>query len=122
VTPISVPKRWRAAFSARAGAELALGPVTLRGGGLVESSAVPDETLQVDFPNVARAAGTLGATVRFRALSGTLGWAHYFETQRTVTTSTVTRTDPYDAPAFTIGNGEHHCSLDVLAFQLAASL
>jgi hypothetical protein len=39
-----------------------------------------------------------------------------------VTTSTVTRTDPYDAPAFTIGNGDHRSSLDVLAFQLAASL
>ncbi len=39
-----------------------------------------------------------------------------------VTTSRVTRTDPYDAPPFVIGNGTSAASLDVIAFQVAASL
>lgn len=122
VGPIAIPRRWHAAFSVRAGGEYTLGPATLRAGALVEQSAIPDETLQIDFVNVQRAAATLGATLRHRGLAVTAGWAHFFPVQRTVTTSTVTRTDPYDAPAFVIGNGTYSTSLDVVALQLAASL
>ena len=123
VPPISIPKRWHAAFSVRGGAEYTPLPwLTVRGGGLFESSAIPDQTLQIDFVNLQRAAATLGATVRYRAFSATAGFAHYFPASRTVTTSQVTRTDPYDAPPFNIGNGSYAAALDIVAFQLAASL
>lgn len=123
VGPIAIPKRWHAAFSARGGAEYgALDWLTLRAGALFEQGAIPDETLQIDFVNLTRAAATLGATVRFRGLAGSVGYAHFFPAARTVTTSQVKRTDPYEAPAFIIGNGDYRAALDVVAFQVAATL
>ncbi len=123
VPPISIPKRWHAAFSVRGGGEYTpLQWLTVRAGALFETSAIPDETLQIDFVNLQRAAATLGATARWHGLAATVGFAHFFPTSRTVTTSQVKRTDPYDAPPFIIGNGAYAASLDVLAFQLAATL
>ena len=123
VGPISVPRNWHAAFSGRLGGEYELYTwLKVRAGALYESSAIPDETLQVDFASLPRLAATAGATARWRSLSFTAGFAHFFPQSRTVTTSQVTRIDPYPAPAFTIGNGQYDTSLDVLALQLAASL
>jgi long-subunit fatty acid transport protein len=123
VGPIEIPRRWRAAWSGRLGVEVqACGWLTLRGGGIYETSAIPDETLQLDFVSFSRFAPTLGATARWRFLSATLGYAHYFKQSRTVTSSQAMRIDPYPAPGFPVGNGDYSTSLDVLALQIAASL
>jgi long-subunit fatty acid transport protein len=123
VGPIEIPRKWKAAWSARAGAEFELLPwLTLRAGGLYETSAIPPETLQLDFVALSRFGATLGATARWRFLSGTVGYAHYFNQKSTVTGSQVMRIDPYPAPDFPVGNGDYSTSLDLLAFQLAATL
>ena len=123
VGPITIPRRWQAAWTGRLGGEYELYSwLKIRAGGLYESSAIPDETLQIDFASLSRLAATAGATARWRALSLTAGYAHFFSQDRTVTASQVTRIDPYPAPAFTIGNGQYTTSIDVLAVQLAATL
>jgi Outer membrane protein transport protein (OMPP1/FadL/TodX) len=123
VGPISVPRNWHAAFSGRLGGEYELYSwLKLRAGALYESTAIPDETLQIDFAGLSRLAATAGATARWRSLSFTAGYAHYFQQSRTVTTSQVNRIDPYPAPAFVAGNGQYDTSLDVLALQVAATL
>ena len=129
IAPIHLLKRYHGSFSFRLGGEWELPArwlpeglaVRLRAGGLYEQSAIPDETLQVDFPNLDRAAATLGATLRYRALSVTLGYAHFFSSSRTVTTSAVARINPLGTVPFTIGNGTYQSSLDSLAAQVAYS-
>ena len=117
------PRDWHAAWTGRLGAEYELyNSYTLRAGILYETSAIPEETLQIDFASMSRLAGTLGATARWRSFSLTAAWAHYFEQNREVTNSRVTRINPYPAPAFVIGNGRYSSSLDILAIQLAAAL
>lgn len=127
VDPIHLDKRFRGAFSVRLGGEVdvpaawlpaALG-LRLRAGALYETSAIPDETLQIDFPNGARAAGTVGATLRVSELEATVAYAHFFETTAAVSQSVATRINPYPAPAFIIGNGRTTSSLDALALQVA---
>ncbi|MGZ6141721.1 MAG: OmpP1/FadL family transporter [Myxococcales bacterium] len=123
VSPIAVPRRWHAAWTGRLGGEYEIdGWLKVRAGALYETSAIPDETLQIDFASLPRLAATAGLTARWRALSLTAAYAHFFAQDRSVTTSQVTRIDPYPAPAFTIGNGEYATSLDVLSVQLAATL
>jgi long-chain fatty acid transport protein len=128
VAPIHLAKHFHAAWSFRAGGEVDLpdaivpsliSAIRFRLGALYETSAIPDETLQVDFPNTDRIGGTLGLTARIQQVSITLGYAHYFSSTRTVTDSIVTRVDPYPAPPFVIGNGSYQGSLDVFAAQAA---
>jgi len=126
VQPIPLFKNFRGAFSVRLGGEYdlaewlpaALG-VRLRAGGLYETSAIPDDTLQLDFPNVARGALTTGASVRWRGLDVAVAYAHFFQSDTTVTGSKAVRVDPYPAPTFVIGNGRTQSSLDTVAVQVA---
>jgi long-subunit fatty acid transport protein len=129
IAPIHLLKHYHGAFSFRLGGEWELPArwlpenlaLRLRAGALYEQSAIPDDTLQVDFPNLDRAAATLGATARYRALSLTLGYAHFFSSSRTVTNSAVARINPLGTVPFLIGNGTYQSSLDALAGQLAYS-
>lgn len=123
VQPIVVPRSWHAAFSGRLGGEYAaFSFLTLRLGALYESSAIPDQTLQVDFVSPARFAATAGVTARCGAASLTAGYAHSFAASRDVTGSRADRIDPFPAPAFPVGNGVYQASLDVLAVQLSIAL
>jgi long-subunit fatty acid transport protein len=123
VGPIQVPRRWKAAFSGRLGAEIELSRwLTLRAGALYESSAIPDQALQIDFVSLSRLAATLGATARWKALSFTAGYAHFFPQERTVSDSQVARINAYPDTPLIVGNGRYQTSLDLLAIQLAASL
>jgi long-subunit fatty acid transport protein len=123
VGPIEVPRNWRAAWSGRLGGEVqACTWATVRAGALYETSAIPDETFQIDFASPARLALTAGVTARLGKFALTAGYAHFFQQTRTVTNSQVNRVDPYPAPAFAIGDGTYSTSLDVLAVQLSASL
>ncbi len=127
VAPIHIPRHYRGSFSFRLGGERELPSswlpssfsLRLRAGALYETSAIPDETLQADFPNLSRGAGTLGATVRYRALAVTVGYAHFFESSRTVTSSIVARINPLGSRPFIVGNGQYQSSLDALALQAA---
>ncbi|MCA1829652.1 MAG: outer membrane protein transport protein, partial [Myxococcales bacterium] len=123
VGPIAIPRRWHAAWTGRLGAEYEISSeLKIRAGALYEKRAIPDETLQIDFASLDRLGATAGVTWRWRALEVTAGLAHFFSSSRTVTSSQVTRIDPYPAPSFTIGNGEYASSLDALAVQLAVTL
>ena len=119
VGPISLPRDWHASWTGRIGGEYVFFDwLTARAGALYESSAIPDETLQIDFASLSRFAGTLGASVRWGSLSLTASWAHYFPQDATVADSKAIRVDPYPSPAFVIGNGRYSTSLDVVAFQI----
>ena len=123
VAPITVPRKWRAAWTARLGGDYRLFTwMTIRAGALSETGAIPDETLQIDFASLPRFAATAGVTARWRSLEATLGYAHFFAASRTVTTSQVERIDPYPAPTFIVGNGDYSTSIDVLALQLSLQL
>ena len=125
VSPIQVPRRWHAAFTARAGGEFrlpgSLGPL-LRLGALYETSAIPDETLQVDFVSLPRLAATAGLSADLGAVSLTAGYAHFFAQGRDVTGSEAVRVNPYPDQPFVIGNGRYQTSLDVFALQLVVNL
>jgi long-subunit fatty acid transport protein len=123
VQPITIPRKWRAAWTGRLGADYqALAWLKVRAGALYETGAIPDETLQIDFASLPRFGATAGATVRWRSLDATLGYAHLFRSDRTVTTSQVERIDPYPDAPFIVGNGGYSTSIDVLALQLSMSL
>ena len=46
---------------------------------------------------------------------------HFFQQERSVTSSVVMRIDPFPAPADVIGNGRYTSSLDVIAVQFSAA-
>jgi len=92
--------------------------VTLRAGAIYESSAIPDSSLQVDFVDGPRFAGTLGFTVETHGVALTFAYAHYFQSERDITTSDAARIDPYPAPPFIVGNGTYQTSLDAFAAEL----
>jgi long-subunit fatty acid transport protein len=125
VDPIVLKKDFHGAFSGRVGGEARLPGawnsalrLVLRAGVLAETSAIPDETLQVDFVDGPRVAVTCGASLHAGPVELTVGVAHYLTSTRTITSSVVSRTNPYPgAPPYLIGNGVYTTSLDSLAFQ-----
>jgi len=129
VAPIVLHKDFHAAYTARLGGEYRLfdrggmmlpggTEVTLRAGAIYESSAIPDSSLQVDFVDGPRFAGTLGFTVETHGVALTFAYAHYFQSERDITTSDAARIDPYPAPPFIVGNGTYQTSLDAFAAEL----
>jgi long-chain fatty acid transport protein len=125
VAPIDLRKNYRGAFTGRLGGEYALAntlpgdlALSFRLGAIYETSAIPDETLQVDFVDGPRFAGTLGFTLSSHGVALTAGYAHYFQSTRDVSTSTTARVDPLGGPTFIIGNGHYETSLDALALEL----
>ena len=125
--PIQLTKKFHGSFSFRFGGEWSLPQgwfpqgfgIVSRIGGIYEGSAIPDQALQVDFPNMARAALTLGATLRVGPVGFTLGFAHYFQVDKVVTDSEALRPNPFpSATPFVVGNGNYSSSLDLLALQL----
>jgi hypothetical protein len=125
VDPIVLKKDFHGAFSARLGGEARLpgawnegARLVLRAGLLGETSAIPDETLQVDFVDGPRLALTAGASVHAGPVELSVGYAHYLTSTRTVTTSAVNRVNPYPSAAgYKLGNGVYSTRLDSLAFQ-----
>jgi long-subunit fatty acid transport protein len=125
VAPIVLLKNFHGAFSGRFGGEFNLPKLlpgtslVLRAGAIYETSAIPDQSLQVDFVDGPRLAGTLGFSVRRGELELTLGYAHYFQSVRDVTESSAVRVNPFPGgPQFVIGNGVYTTSLDSLGLQL----
>ncbi len=129
VAPIFLHKDFHGAFTARVGGEWRLfdkgdqllpggTEIALRLGGIYESSAIPDSSLQVDFVDGPRFAATAGLSVTTHDVSLTFAYAHYFQSERDVTTSAATRVDPYPAPPFIVGNGTYVTSLDAIAIDL----
>lgn len=125
VAPIVLKKDFHGAFSGRVGGEARLPgawngglALVLRAGVLGETSAIPDSTLQVDFVDGPRLAVTAGASLHAGPVELTVGTAHYLTSTRTITTSAVSRTNPYPgAPSYLVGNGVYTTSLDSLAVQ-----
>src|SRR5262249_30855963 len=123
VQPITIPRKWHAAWTGRLGAaSQALGWLKVRAGALYEPGAIPDETLQIDFASLPRFAATAGATARWRSFEATFAWAHIFRSDRKVTTSQVERINPYPDAPFIVGNGDYSTAIDVLALQLSLGL
>ncbi len=126
VAPIVLAKDFHAAYTARLGGEWLLPTdlpggieLTLRAGGVYESSAIPDATLGVDFVDGPRFAGTLGFTVASHGFALTLAYEHYFQSSRDVTDSISTRVNAIPAPPFIVGNGQYQTSLDAVAINLS---
>jgi long-subunit fatty acid transport protein len=117
------------AWSVRVGGEHELVPawLTVRGGYLHETSAVPLASTSVDFPNWERDVVTVGASVAIprTPLTFDVAYAHHFLPTRTVTASGISQvvtpclvpgcTDP--APTV-VGNGAYSAALDVLSASL----
>jgi len=132
--PIIFPKDFENAVSLRVGGdyELVPGLLTVRGGYLHETSAIPISSTNVDFGNWDRDMVAVGASfsIPHRALPRLLialdaAYAHHFVGTRTVTNSTATQVITpclfpgcVDPQAPVIGNGTYSASLDALAIGL----
>jgi long-chain fatty acid transport protein len=126
---IVFPKSFDDAVSVRMGGEheLVPGRLTVRAGYLHETSAVPDASTSVDFPNWERDVVAVGASFAIPRAPVALdvAYAHHFLPTRTVTASRIAQvvtpclvpgcTDPTPA---VVGNGTYEASLDVLAVSL----
>jgi long-subunit fatty acid transport protein len=125
-------KDFQDSASLRVGADYVLlpGRLTVRGGYLYETSAIPSRSVSVDFGNWQRHALSAGASVTLvSGLAIDLAYAHHFMPTQTVTSSQVVQvvtpcvtpgcTEP---PPTVVGNGVYDGSLDVLSFSLRVSL
>lgn len=132
---IVFPKDFETSVSVRVGGEYALIParLTVRGGYLHETSAIPLSSTNVDFGNWDRDMVAVGASFTFPLqgvpLTVDVAYAHHFLSTRTVTSSTATQVvTPCLLPGCTdtqptvVGNGTYSGALDVLALSLRLAL
>jgi len=96
VANLVIPKNWKDSFSLRLGGRFELGkllgkelPLTLRAGYVHETSAIPSNTLALDFITGARDQITLGASYDFGPITVSLAASRLFQATRTVTESLV---------------------------------
>jgi long-chain fatty acid transport protein len=93
VQDLVLPKNWRNTYALRLGSDYnvlddAWGDpldVTVRAGGFFETAAVPNATTHLDFPSFLRGAISAGFTLGGRGVYGSVGYAHIFQEDRTVT-------------------------------------
>jgi long-subunit fatty acid transport protein len=131
---IVFPKNFGNAVSIRLGGEYALlpGQLTLRGGYLFETSAIPIESTNVDFGNWVRHMLAIGASYKIPRSPVTvdLAYAHHFIPSRTVTNSTAQQivapcvlVQGCQEPAgIIVGNGTYDASLDVISLSVRLAL
>ena len=115
-------------ISGRVGADYALLPerLTVRGGYLHETTAVPQAYQSVDFGNWARDAVSLGASVQIFGAWLDLAYAHHFVQTTTVTNSQVVQQVSPPMPsgfppasvASVVGNGTYSASMDIFSLSL----
>lgn len=128
VPDIIFPKHFQDAYSLRVGGDwTALADrLQLRGGWLIETSAVPLGYVGVEFPNWGRQVASVGASLRLFGAWLDVAYAHHFVDTQVVTASQVqqqvTPAMPKSglpaAEPSTIGNGTYEAALDVLSLSL----
>jgi long-subunit fatty acid transport protein len=130
---IVFPKNFGDAVSIRLGGEYALlpGQLTVRGGYLFETSAIPIESTNVDFGNWVRHMLAVGASYSIprSPVAVDVAYAHHFLPSRTVTNSTAQQiVTPclfpgcVDPQPLTVGNGTYNASLDVISLSVRLAL
>lgn len=132
VPDIVFPKNFKDAYSIRAGLEwTALAErLQVRGGWLLETSAVPTEYVGVEFPNWGRQVASIGASLQLYGAWLDLAYAHHFiDTQEVtgsksmqVVTPALPKTFLPAAEASTIGNGTYKAALDIVSLSLRVPL
>jgi long-subunit fatty acid transport protein len=130
---IVFPKNYGTSVSLRLGGEYVLlpGMVTVRGGYLFESSAIPIESTNVDFGNWTRHMLAVGGsyTIPRSPVTIDVAYAHHFVLSRTVTNSNVTQiVTPCltpgcaDPPPTVVGNGTYEASLNTVSLSVRVVL
>lgn len=133
VPDIIFPKNFKDAYSVRAGLEwTALADrLQVRGGWLMETSAVPKEYVGVEFPNWGRQVASIGASVQMFGAWLDLAYAHHFvDTQEVTDSKVIQQVTPAltkisfmpPAEASTIGNGTYKAALDIVSLSLRVPL
>lgn len=120
---------WEDAWAIRLGGEYTfpLGRLALtpRLGAFYESSAIPDDRLDVSFPNWERYAATAGVSATYGRWALAVAYAHLFQPDKEVRNSTYLANIAPDLPAGSapvIGNGNYRGAYDVLSVGLRAAL
>ncbi len=132
VPDIIFPKHFKDAYSIRAGMEwTALAErLQVRGGWLLETSAVPEAYVGVEFPNWGRQVASIGASLQLFGAWLDLAYAHHFVDTQEVTgslskqqvTPPLPKTFLPAAEASTIGNGTYQASMDIVSLSLRVPL
>lgn len=119
---IALPKNFKDAMSVRAGADFEAWPerVTLRTGYMYETSAIPKNYVNVDFPNWGRHVVTAGFSVQMFGAYLDVAYAHHFIPTQHVSNSQVTQVvSPIGPPpSSVVGNGTYKASLDMYSLSL----
>lgn len=128
VEDIVIPKNWSDTFSLRFGlwtdlAKLGTGvPLTIRAGYIYEESAIPNSTLNLDFPAWQRNQGTFGLTYDLGFLAITATASHIWQPQKKVNDSLVTEAVAPPAgvsyQGTVVGNGVYDASYTLLVIGL----
>ena len=127
---IVIPKRWHDTVSVRIGGRLDLKqqyhlpvPLTVRAGYTFSSSAIPADTLGIDFLDGLRNQVSAGVTYDLGYLGITLTASHIFQAQQTVRNSSVRQQvspppigQPYQGQV--IGNGTYDANTTLLVLGL----
>jgi long-subunit fatty acid transport protein len=93
--------------------------LTLRAGGLLETSAVPEARQSLDLMHWARGAASAGLGMQFGAMKVEIAYLHYFQADRQVRTSEVVQTVALpDIPAAVVGNGDYSSNIDLFSLSL----
>lgn len=130
---IVFPHNFQDTWSGRFGAEYKALPdrLTVRGGYLFETSAVPSQYVSVDFGNWGRHVGSVGTSVRvFTGAWLDLAYAHHFVATQVITDSKIEQKQtPYPPiPGGTppkpeiVGNGTYTASMDIVSISLRLAL
>ncbi len=121
--PMELDRSMSGVFAVHVGGEWDVVPrrLTLRGGYLFESAALPDETLSVLTPDGDKHLLTLGVAVRLGRWRLDAGYGHFFQPDRVVTNSRSLQLNPIQPSlAVPVGNGTYAVSRDVLSIGVEA--
>jgi long-chain fatty acid transport protein len=116
--PMEIDRSMNDVWSLHLGGEYDVLPkrLTIRAGYLFESSAVPDETLTVLTPDGNKHLVAAGVSLRLGKVRLDVGYGHFFQPDRTVTTSRSLQLNPIQPSiAVAVGNGTYMVSTDVLS-------
>jgi long-subunit fatty acid transport protein len=114
------PKHYRDSYSIRLGSDYQVIPerLTMRAGYIYESSAIPNQYVNVDFIGWGRQVVSAGASVELFGAYVDLGYAHHFIATKQITDSKVEQLTPnfgMNFPASVVGNGTYSAALDVFS-------
>lgn len=97
-----------------------LSTLVVRLGGLLETSAVPEQRQTLDLMHWGRGAASAGLGIQLGALGVDLAYMHYFQADRQVRSSEVVQTVALPGkPASVVGNGDYTSNINLLSLALS---